>query len=150
MVATATITTSTEQRIIVPNVSWATYESLLVDMFGRRSPRFTYDRGQLELMTTSYEHERDNRTLARVVSIVSEEFGVDAWDLGQATHKREDLKQGFEPDTCFFFHNRPRIRSTLDFDPSVDLPPDLVIEVDLGKQDLVDSRRHAIVIEVRV
>jgi Uma2 family endonuclease len=37
---------------------------------------------------------------------------------------------------CFYFHRKPRISNTLDFDPAIDAPPDLVIEVDLSRSSL--------------
>jgi Uma2 family endonuclease len=137
MTATAPlVAVDAEQRMILDSVSWGTYERLLADYLGRRVPRFSYDRGWLEIMTTSREHVMRNVALASVVEVVAEELGVDVWNLGQSTHKREDIAQGFEPDTCFFFHNRPRIRSTIEFDPAVDLPPDLVVEVDISSSSL--------------
>jgi hypothetical protein len=34
-----------EDRILLPNSSWETYERLLAEREERRSPRFFYDRG---------------------------------------------------------------------------------------------------------
>src|SRR5215213_4084858 len=113
-----------EQRTILEGVSWATYEGLLADHLGRRVPRFTYDRGRLEIITTSREHEIRNQTLALVVEVVADELGIDVWNLGQSRFKREDIAQGFEPDTCFYFHSRPTLHSTIEFDPATDAPPD--------------------------
>ena len=137
MTATAPlVAVDAEQRMILDSVSWGTYERLLADYLGRRVPRFTYDRGRLEIITTSREHEIRNQTLALVVEVVAEELGIDVWNLGQSTFKREDIAQGFEPDTCFYFHSRPTIHSTIEFDPATDAPPDLVIEVDVSNSSL--------------
>jgi Uma2 family endonuclease len=124
------------QRIITHGVSWSTYEGLLADHFGRVSPRFTYDRGLLEIMVTSLEHEVLNRRCSSLVEIVAEELQIELDNLGQATFKRDDLAQGFEPDTCFFIQHRPTIRNTIFFDPATDAPPDLVLEIDINNDAL--------------
>jgi Uma2 family endonuclease len=123
------------QRMILSGISWATYESLLSDHI-ERGPRFAYDRGLLELMTTGADHERDNRALALIVEVVAEERGVEALSLGSMTFKREDLKQGFEPDTCFFIQHVQDVFGISDYDPTRDPPPDLVIEVDVTNSSL--------------
>src|SRR5438128_666828 len=53
-----------EQRVVLRNVSWETYERLLTENLERSSPRFTYDRGAHESMSPSAEHERYNRLRA--------------------------------------------------------------------------------------
>jgi len=41
------------QRVILPGVSWATYERLLADFQDSHTAHFTYDRGVLEIMVLS-------------------------------------------------------------------------------------------------
>jgi hypothetical protein len=41
------------QRIVLHDVSWETYEHLLADHIDSSAPRFTYDRGQLEIVSLS-------------------------------------------------------------------------------------------------
>src|ERR1051326_2880827 len=61
-------------RIVLRSVSWATYECLLADHHDRSAPRFTYDRGTLEIMSPVPEHEEVNRALASVVENVAVEW----------------------------------------------------------------------------
>jgi Uma2 family endonuclease len=136
MVAIASVATPAEQRLILNGVSWATFESLLADHAERSSPRFAYDRGLLEIMTTSSEHERDNRTLAQLVEVVAEELGVDVLNVGSMTFKRKDLAQGFEPDSCFYIQHEDQVRKVVQIDPATDPPPDLVIEIDTTNSSL--------------
>src|SRR5262249_51872696 len=91
-----------DQRMILRNVSWETYERLLADHRDCSAPRFTYDRGTLEIMSPLPEHEESNRTLALLVEVVAEERELDIRNLGSTTFKREDLERGFEPDSCFY------------------------------------------------
>ena len=51
-----------EQRIVLHNVSWETYEHLLADHENASSPRFTYDRGDLEIVSPLSEPEETNRS----------------------------------------------------------------------------------------
>jgi Uma2 family endonuclease len=126
-----TVNSPAEQRVVLHNVRWETYERLLAEHADSSAPRFTYDRGELEIMSPSPEHERVNRRLAQLVLALTEEMGVEAEDLGSTTFRREDLKRGFEPDSCFYIENEELIYGKDRVDLSVDPPPDLVIEIDI-------------------
>lgn len=125
-----------EQKVILEGISWETYERLLVDNGDRGVPRFAYDRGVLEAMSPSAEHDVMARNIALVVTVVAEETGVDVLDAGSTTFRREDLQRGFEPDGCFYIQNERRIRGKRRIDLTVDPPPDLVIEVDITSPSL--------------
>ncbi|MGB3632601.1 MAG: Uma2 family endonuclease [Rubrobacteraceae bacterium] len=116
---------------MLENVGWETYESLLSGRGENSVPRFTYDQGMLEIMSPSPEHEAYNRSIALLVEFVAEELGIDVYDLGSTTFRREDLERGFEPDSCFYIQNEGQVRGKNRIDLDVDPPPDLVIEVDI-------------------
>ena len=126
-----TVKSPGEQRIVLHNIGWNTYERLLADHQNNSAPRFTYDRGELEIMSPSPEHEKVNRRIAQLVLAVAEELGTEAGDLGSTTFRREDIERGFEPDSCFYIQNEERIRGKDRIDLSTDPPPDLVIEIDI-------------------
>ena len=124
------------QGMILHNVSWETYESLLADHTNSSAPRFTYDRGELEIMSPSPEHEAYNRSIALLVEVLAEEMDIDVYDLGSTTFRREDLERGFEPDSCFYIRNEESVRGKSRIDLTVDPPPDLVIEIDITSPSL--------------
>ena len=126
-----TVKSFAEQKVLLSNVSWETYERLLKDHLDSSAPRFTYDRGMLEILSLSPEHEKLNHHIAQLVLAVTEEMDIEAQDLGSTTFRREDLGRGFEPDSCFYIHNEEKIRGKDRIDLTVDPPPDLVIEVDI-------------------
>ena len=126
-----TVKSLAEQKVLLSNVSWETYERLLEDHRDSSAPRFTFDRGALEIMSPSPEHEKFNRRIAQLVLAFAEEMGLESEDLGSTTFRREDLERGFEPDSCFYIQNEARIRGKDRIDLAVDPPPDLVIEVDI-------------------
>lgn len=126
-----TVVSQMEKRVVLYDVSWATYEHLLADHLDCSSPRFTYDEGTLEIMSPSREHEETNRSIVTLVEALAEEWEIEWINLGSTTFKREDFKRGFEPDTCFYFQNAEQIRGKAEIDLQVDPPPDLVIEIDI-------------------
>ena len=125
-----------EQRVVLHNISWATYEQLLADLANQSSTRLTYDQGTLEIMSPLTEHEELNRTIAQIVEILAEELNINIRRLGSTTFKREDLIRGFEPDSCYYIQNEPQVSGKKKIDLTVDPPPDLVIEVDITSDSL--------------
>jgi Uma2 family endonuclease len=128
--------TAAEHRVVLHQVSWETYESLLSDLADCSAPRLTYDRGTLEIMSPSEEHEEVNRALAFLVEALIAELDLDARSLGSATFGRKDLEKGFEPDSCFYIENAARLKGKRKIDLTKDPPPDLVVEVDLSSSSL--------------
>jgi Uma2 family endonuclease len=125
-----------EQRVMLHNVSWETYARLVDERGDRRVPRFAYDRGELEIMSPSTEHESVAYFLGLLVALFAGVTGVNVYGVGSTTFKREDLERGFEPDSCFYVQNEERIRGKSRIDLDVDPPPDLVIEVDITSPSL--------------
>src|SRR5947209_478307 len=123
-------------RIILNDVSWQTYESLLKDFENGSSPRLAYDQGVLEIMSPHLEHESANRSIADIITIALEEMDIDFENAGSTTFKREALKRGFGPDSCFYIQNVDRIRNKKKLDMNVDPPADLLIEIDLTNDSL--------------
>jgi Uma2 family endonuclease len=121
-----------EERIALRNIRWETYESLLVDLAEASAPRLTYDRETLEIMSPFAGHEEPNHLLARLVEVVAEERDLDLGNLGCATFRREDLRCGFDPDSCFYIQNVDRVHGEAHIDLAVDPPPDLVIEININ------------------
>jgi Uma2 family endonuclease len=107
-----------------------------MDLNDSCAPRLTYDRGTLEIMSPSSEHERYNRTIAQIVEELAVEMNLDFDGLGSTTFRREDLDRGFEPDSCFYIQNVRPIRPKKRIDLTVDPPPDLIIEVDITSTSL--------------
>lgn len=124
------------QRVILYGVSWGTYEALLADHADQRLPHFTYDRGTLEIMMPSPEHDEDAYTLESVVEIVAEERDVEVRGLRSSTFRRPDIERGFEADGSFYIGSAEHVAGKRSFDLLVDPPPDLVIEIDVTRSSL--------------
>ena len=117
--------------VLLHNVSWSTYESLLRDYEDVRNPHFTFDRGDLLIMVLSAEHENLENALTTLIQALAEVFEIEWQAFGSMTHKREDLQRGFEPDACFYFKNEALMRGKKRLDLTVDPPPDLIVEIDI-------------------
>jgi Uma2 family endonuclease len=125
------------ERFVLDEVSWRTYERLLVERErARRHYRITYDRGRLELMTLSPQHERIEGILARFFWILSEELGVPIADLGSMTMRRRRKRRGLEADRCFYIQNEPQVRGRDRIDLDYDPPPDVAVEIDISRSSL--------------
>lgn len=127
---------SPTQQVILYDVSWETYERLLAEHTGNSSTHFAYDRGRLEIMVLSVQHETLKYLLSLLVDLFAEEMEIDIYAVGSTTFRRQDLERGFEPDACFYFQNEAFVRGKSNIDLLVDPPPDLVIEIDITSPSL--------------
>jgi hypothetical protein len=67
----------------------------------RSVPRFTYDRGGLEIISPSVQHEELRHMVALSVEVITEEMNINVRGVGSTTFRREDLQRGFEPMRVF-------------------------------------------------
>lgn len=130
-----TPTRQDEQRIVLDAIPWKTYLRFLREFDGRHI-RLTYDRGTLEIMTVSFEHETHNSVLRRLIETLTEELNIAIRSGGQTTFKRARLKRGFEPDNCYWIAHEADIREKTKIDLRVDPPPDLMIEIEVSRSAL--------------
>jgi Uma2 family endonuclease len=89
-----------EQRMLLRNVSWKDYV-LLRDVLDGPSPRMTYVKGRLELMSPSPEHELWKTNIARLVELFAHRRGIELHGYGSTTLKKEAVERGAEPDECY-------------------------------------------------
>jgi Uma2 family endonuclease len=120
-----------ENRVVLREVGWETYERLLAEQGDRSNPRLTYDRGVLELMSPLREHDQLKDIIALVINALAEGLNIDTLGLGSTTFRRKNLARGFEPDACFYIRNVAHMKAKTGLDLTVDPPPDLVVEIDI-------------------
>lgn len=126
----------TEQRFILHGVPWRTYAGLLRVFANRPGVRLTYDRGTLELMTLSHEHESLSYILGRFVDILTEELGFAVKGGRSTTFRGRKQRRGLEPDGSWWIANEPAVRGKNGIDLRHDPPPDLALEVDVTHSSL--------------
>lgn len=127
------ITTSTpaEQRTVLRNISWETFETLLKETGEDRGSRFAYDCGTLEIMSPLFEHENPKIQFDRLIFALVEELEIEIKSAGSTTLKRRIVNRGIEPDNCYYIQNEAVVRSNQTLDLAIDPPPDLAIEIDI-------------------
>ena len=116
--------------VVLRNVSWSTYQALVADMGDHRAARLAYLCGTLEIKMPSKLHELINRLLERIITTLTEELGLEIVPLGSTRFDKEDGPQGVEPDSCFYIEHADCVEPYEDAPPQ-DIPPDLVVEVDI-------------------
>ena len=132
-----------EQRVMLHNIDWETYERVLAAHTGRSTPRITYDRGEVELMSPQSEHERLNRAMQLLVPVAGSMFGVKVYSLGSTTFRRRDIRQGFEPDSCFYLGSTAVAQGQRALDSEEAPPPDLVVEADITSPSIAKLPLYA-------
>ena len=124
-----------ETRIVLENIDWATYESL-VDRLGEQHVRLTYDRGRLEFMTRSSLHERYKEFSGRFIGELAVELddAPPVRPYGETTWKRAPLNRAFEADQCYYFDPaKLAVFEGRDPDRPDDPLPDLVVEIEISR-----------------
>lgn len=121
--------------LVLHDLSWPKYEKLLAALDDRHL-RLTYDRGTLEIMPLSPEHERCKVLVRRLAEVLAEELDVEMGGLGSITCRQEDLERGLEPDECYYIKNFPKIRGKKRLNLRRDPPPDLAMEIDVTHSSL--------------
>jgi len=127
------------QQLLVEDVNWQQFESILAELGERRASRLSYSNGRLEIMVPLAEHEKAKEIIGDMVKILLEARQIAFESLGSTTLKNERMSQAVEPDTCFYIQNQAAVIGKNRLDMSVDPPPDLAIEIDLTSRTQLDN-----------
>jgi Uma2 family endonuclease len=127
------------QQLLVEDVNWQQFESILAELGERRASRLSYSNGRLEIMVPWAEHEKAKEIIGDMVKILLEARQIAFESLGSTTLKNERMSQAVEPDACFYIQNQAAVIGKNRLDMSVDPPPDLAIEIDLTSGTQLDN-----------
>lgn len=127
---------SPTQHVVLHNVRWADYEMIGLALRDRPNLRLTYDRGALEIMTLSPEHERLKAYFFTFVELLCLELNIGMVPFGSTTYRQQEGERGIEPDQCFYFTNLERVRNLDRVDLTRDPVPDFAIEIDITSSSL--------------
>ncbi|MGK7873654.1 MAG: Uma2 family endonuclease [Xenococcaceae cyanobacterium] len=133
------LTVPSGQRLLIRNLDWHEFESILEELGEHRSSRIAYSHGILEIRMPTPEHEVDKELLGDLVKILLDELEIDCECFGSTTFKGENMDSGIEPDQCFYIQNHAQMGGKRRVDLSVDPPPDLAIEVDVTSKTQLDA-----------
>ena len=117
--------------MVFRNISWEAFERMLDDI-GETHHRVTYQDGDLEFMTISFEHEQYGEWIGKLILFVAIEMHRPLCSGGSTTLKLELRKVGLEPDRCYWIDHEQHMRGKKKWDALADPPPDLAIEIDIS------------------
>jgi len=132
----ATTSSLAEQRTLLENISWSTFETLLKEIGNKRGYRIAYDEGRLEIMSPLYEHENPKIRSDRFIFMLAEELYIEIKSAGSTTFKLKNAQKGIEPDNCYYIQNEPAVRDREELDLETAPPPDLAIEIDITSSSM--------------
>ena len=89
-----------DQRLVIRGVRWKDYV-LLREALEIPGLRMTYLRGALELMSPSRAHERNKKTIARLIETYAVLMKLPLLGYGSTTFREEARERGAEPDECW-------------------------------------------------
>lgn len=121
-------------HIVMYDADWATYTHFLKMFAESPTAKLTYDRGVLEIISPSLQHDEDSRLFVSLVQVLAEEWNLPFKAAGSTTMRRKLKEAGLEADECFWLINAPRMAGRRQLDLSRDPPPDLAIEVELSRR----------------
>jgi Uma2 family endonuclease len=123
-------------RVILRNISWQTYQSLIQDFEAEPAIRLTYDCGVLEIRMPLDPHETYKKLIGRLIEAATEELDIEIRSVGSRTCDRPDLAKGLEPDQCYYIQNEASVRAVEQIDLAQFPPPDLAVEIDITSSSL--------------
>ena len=123
-------------ELILRGQSFEDYEEILEDVGEAGGLRVSYDGEIVKIMTLSVRHEKYVRFIERLIDNVSMRKRVKILSFGSATMKTSRKNRGSEPDCCFYIQNSEAVARKSSIDFSRDIPPDVVVEVDIHHDSL--------------
>jgi len=118
-----------DQCVVLWNIGWKGYATLLKVRGERSVPRMVYLDGKLSLMSPSFTHEYLKERLGILITEVVVGLVIPCIHSGSTTFRRRAKRGGVEGDQTYYLANLGRIRGKKKISLKVDPPPDLAIEV---------------------
>jgi Uma2 family endonuclease len=115
--------------MVLRNISWEAFERILNDI-GETHHRVTYQDGNLEFRTISFEHEHYGEWMGKLILFVAIEMRMALCSGGSTTLKLALERVGIEPDRCFWIKHEKQMRENKEWKALEDPPPDLATEID--------------------
>lgn len=96
-----------EKRIVLPDVTWQQYMTLLDEMGVQRTTRLTYLRHKLEMMNPMPEHERCRKLIDSLLLVLGDELRSPITAIAPVLLLSPDYHFGAEPDACYYVQTQP-------------------------------------------
>ncbi len=123
-------------ELILREQTWEDYENILEEVGEASGLRVSYDGTIVKIMTLSTTHEKYVRFFEMLITTLSLRLRKKILHFGSATMKASRKQRGSEPDCCFYIQNAEAVARKAAIDFSRDVPPDVVVEVDIHHDSL--------------
>jgi Uma2 family endonuclease len=123
-------------ELILREQTFEDYEEILEEIGEANGLRVQFDGELVKIMTLSTRHEKYVRLIERLIDNVSMRKRIKILSFGSSTMKISQKSRGSEPDCCFYIQNAEAVARKSSIDFSRDVPPDLVVEVDIYHDSL--------------
>jgi Uma2 family endonuclease len=123
-------------ELILRGQTWEDYEEIIESVGEASGLRIAYDGKILKIMTLSTTHEKYVRFFEMLMTALSLKLRKKILHFGSATMKASSKQKGSEPDCCFYVQNAETVAKKDKLDFSRDVPPDIVVEVDIHHDSL--------------
>ncbi len=123
-------------ELILHGQTFEDYEGILDEVGEASGLRISYDGELLKIMTLSTTHEKYVRFFEMLITTLSLKLRKKILHFGSVTMKSSPKQRGSEPDCCFYIQNAEVVARKFSIDFSRDVPPDVVVEVDIHHDSL--------------
>ena len=114
----------------VYGVTWPQYLAFL-EAIGDTYCRHNYANETLEIMSPRKDHDGVKRFIVRIIETIAYELDIEIQCIGSTTITSGAVSRGFQPDEAYYVANERLVRGKDTFEPDIDPPPDLLLEVDV-------------------
>jgi Uma2 family endonuclease len=83
------------------------------------------------MMSPRKDHDWTKKMIGRMIEATALAFDIPIQSVGSMTLTSDEVEKGLEPDETYYVANEWKVRGRDTYEPDVDPPPDLAIEVDV-------------------
>jgi Uma2 family endonuclease len=112
-------------RGVPPGVYWQ-----LMEVLSEQYLRHSYDGWTLEMMTPRRDHEWIKRLVGRMLETMALALDLPIQSTSSTTLSRSKHDRGLQPDESYYVGEHVATVASETYEPGVDPPPDLAIEVE--------------------
>ncbi len=123
-------------ELILRGQTFEDYKEILEEVGEASGLRISYDGEIIKIMTLSIRHEKFVRFFEMLTTVLSLKLRIKILHFGSMTMKLSRKNRGSEPDCCFYIQNAEAVARKSSIDFSRDVPPDVVVEVDIHHDSL--------------
>ncbi|MBW4654097.1 MAG: Uma2 family endonuclease [Kaiparowitsia implicata GSE-PSE-MK54-09C] len=124
----------TEQRVVLPNVSWRQFQALQQEVEG--DTRLTYWGNRLEMMTPLPDHQRCRNLLDSLIQLIADVRSQSIRAIAPVVLLDSHQLCAISPDAVYYRDPPPLPDDRIDVIPQIDIvqmpPPNLALEIVLN------------------